>query len=780
MSISNHLNKIKNAVFGKDVRGAIHDAIKQCYDDASINHDNANMEVKIARGTHDTLNDRLNKSDKTLAETNAQLSKKANANEVVKKGYGTLNDFDEETRRAIQGMGGTEINAVLGDKNVQTENLADRSVTVDKCAFNPVVGKITNNLIQIDTMLEGYYIQHQNGSEAINIEYSVTDFIHALPNQKYTLSHRDQLAFYDGEKNYIGGIDNGGEEGIYQTFTFETPNNAKYIRISVKTCYKYCVQMKLGEFISSYTPGGVLVEKYKLDREILNDLAEIENKISYEYSDNLFNKATITPNCYVRGTTGEIVEKEGYSISDFIAIKPNFNYVINFYEQIAFYDSCKNYIGGEGGSELLNKVVLTPVLASYIRVTVKNSRINTYQIEEGEVITSYKSFAKKIDHEIRNEMLQGIFRKSKNLFDSKQILIGKYISFVDGNLRMNESFVASDYIAIEPCEYYSINYYHQVAFYDENKLFISGVDGYELENQTILSPNNAKYIRATVALNKLNIYQLEKGQSVTSYESYGQKVTDEFIDSILIASSGARYKSVRSVFKKLAQSLVTNEKITIKLIGDSITHGVGGTGWAQTGEVIYGNFRVNENGYCWANLFKEYMESKFNCEILNFGTTGRNSTDLLNNINAIVRDEDDIVICMIGTNDRNNESRDIVLNSKNVLYKNLLNIYEVLTKRGKEVIFMSNIPASIENENSDKLFHMEDVDHVISCVASTLNCEYISVYRLFIEYCQTRNITIDSLLADGLHPNDKGYDVMFYLISNALGFGTKRDGANWI
>ncbi len=74
MSISNHLNKIKNAVFGKDVRGAIHDAIKQCYDDASINHDNANMEVKLARGTHDTLNDRLNKSDQTLAQTNAQLS----------------------------------------------------------------------------------------------------------------------------------------------------------------------------------------------------------------------------------------------------------------------------------------------------------------------------------------------------------------------------------------------------------------------------------------------------------------------------------------------------------------------------------------------------------------------------------------------------------------------------------------------------------------------------------------------------------------------------------
>lgn len=74
MSITNKLNQIKNAIYGKDVRGAIHDAIKECYDDASVNHDNANMEVKMARGAHNTLNDRLNKSDAIQALTNTQLS----------------------------------------------------------------------------------------------------------------------------------------------------------------------------------------------------------------------------------------------------------------------------------------------------------------------------------------------------------------------------------------------------------------------------------------------------------------------------------------------------------------------------------------------------------------------------------------------------------------------------------------------------------------------------------------------------------------------------------
>ena len=68
MSITNKLNQIKNAIYGKEVRGAIHDAIKECYDDASVNHDNANMEVKMARGTHATLNDRLDESEQKIEE----------------------------------------------------------------------------------------------------------------------------------------------------------------------------------------------------------------------------------------------------------------------------------------------------------------------------------------------------------------------------------------------------------------------------------------------------------------------------------------------------------------------------------------------------------------------------------------------------------------------------------------------------------------------------------------------------------------------------------------
>ena len=105
MSITNKLNQIKNAIYGKDVRGAIHDAIKQVYDDASVNHDNANMEVKMARGTHNTLNDRLDNVDEIQAQTNAQLSdveKRWNVNLLEFENHVVDNDWTIALNKAIE------------------------------------------------------------------------------------------------------------------------------------------------------------------------------------------------------------------------------------------------------------------------------------------------------------------------------------------------------------------------------------------------------------------------------------------------------------------------------------------------------------------------------------------------------------------------------------------------------------------------------------------------------------------------------------------------------
>lgn len=124
MSVQKFLDKIKNGRYGADITDAIIGGIKKCYDDASVNHDNANMEVKMARGTHNTLNDRLDKSEQKLDETNAQLS--AKIQEVASTGT---------TTEVLKSTTENYIKEKLDDGTIANLTIENASVTRNKLAF---------------------------------------------------------------------------------------------------------------------------------------------------------------------------------------------------------------------------------------------------------------------------------------------------------------------------------------------------------------------------------------------------------------------------------------------------------------------------------------------------------------------------------------------------------------------------------------------------------------------------------------------------------------------
>ena len=68
---------------------------------------------------------------------------------------------------------------------------------------------------------------------------------------------------------------------------------------------------------------------------------------------------------------------------------------------------------------------------------------------------------------------------------------------------------------------------------------------------------------------------------------------------------------------------------------------------------------------------------------------------------------------------------------------------------------------------------MEDVDNAVEEVAGTYGIKHISFYREVMKYCDYRNVSVDTLLADGLHPNDLGYKLMLRILLNELGVGLK-------
>ena len=219
-----------------------------------------------------------------------------------------------------------------------------------------------------------------------------------------------------------------------------------------------------------------------------------------------------------------------------------------------------------------------------------------------------------------------------------------------------------------------------------------------------------------------------------------------------------------------------NKPVRIKLLGDSITHGVGGTGFAQNGDPIIEGFARNPDGHCWANLLKAYMEDRFDCVVNNNACTGTDIEFILKNFEKLVENDDDLVICMIGTNNRHQFFVDAPKHTPEEhlegFYQNILRLHRRFLEEGKRVIFMAGTPASAENEKDGedywRLFHMADVCAAYKKASEERGFPLISLYDLFLDYCKAEKITVDSLLCDGLHPSDTGYEVMFKLVKQAL------------
>lgn len=112
-------------------------------------------------------------------------------------------------------------------------------------------------------------------------------------------------------------------------------------------------------------------------------------------------------------------------------------------------------------------------------------------------------------------------KKGKNLFDKNNVLNGYRFSS-DGALYADSDFSATDYIEVNSGTQYTVSWaihiVQCVCYYDENKNFISR-NGSE---KTFTTPENCRYIRASVATANINSAQIEQG-SQTTYEPYVEK-----------------------------------------------------------------------------------------------------------------------------------------------------------------------------------------------------------------------------------------------------------------
>ncbi|MGF2618689.1 SGNH/GDSL hydrolase family protein [Bacillus cereus] len=481
---------------------------------------------------------------------------------------------------------------------------------------------------------------------------------------------------------------------------------------------------------------------------------------------------------------------------------------------------------------------------------------------------------------------------SKNLIDKSRIKVGYYIGAGTGNENPNSSYSASDFIFIKPSTSYTLTPADQLAFYDKNKKYISGITGVAA-TKTFTSTADAYYIRVSIVKGNESKVQLEEGGYATTYEVYKTPVA---IKNVL----------QKDVITDLLYHIMNPfKRIKIKIIGDSITAGVGGTGYSPTGELMFIDStgkeqRANvEDAICWANMLKKYLEEKFNkvflvdlshpeiklgsydgsfiqydstvgtgyqyqfpnkqagCNMLeftfygesfsvliskaasrgmfdvyidgvkkttidtydssftqftpvdvtglsndyhkvrfvetasknasstgttiyiqglkipqttivkNWGISGRQSRHLTYDGTKWVEADDDFILLQLGTNDRQRDPYGYTQEHQ----RNFINYAR---GQGKKVIMMASIPAPTASETSySYAWHMEDINNKLVALAHEMQVPFINNYHFMIDYLMYTEKDLNSLLADGLHPNDVGYELMFKNLMKHLGFGYK-------
>ncbi len=185
----------------------------------------------------------------------------------------------------------------------------------------------------------------------------------------------------------------------------------------------------------------------------------------------------------------------------------------------------------------------------------------------------------------------------------------------------------------------------------------------------------------------------------------------------------------------------------------------------------------------WVAKLREYFESKdFFNGVYNLGICGQTSNELLKRFEteadsriSFKRSGDRyLVLIGIGTNDsRGMNSPNNVKVSLKQYKQNIKELANLAKSKTKEVVFIGLIPVDdkLRFGYEDTYFSNERIQKYNDIIKQLCEEKNIPFINLFNDFKNQDNY--EQLLADGLHPNNKGYEFMYikikeFLIKNRL------------
>lgn len=246
---------------------------------------------------------------------------------------------------------------------------------------------------------------HTDGTIIDNSIWSTSERITVRPNTDYAYT-----------AGIIAVYNDSGEMLLRQDWnmaTFKTPATASYVYYSVPNDEIDISQLEEGAVrtaYESYTARGVLDVDKIVDNSIPKSKLTPDVLVGERSSRNLANYRTFKDGFYISEITGLEMPNSTFSVSPFIAIKPDTYYIQPLGNRVAFYSSASesSFISGMPPIDTAFK---SPVDANFIKVCTPISTKKTYQLEEGTTATEYEDY---LTYKLPKSMVSGLEDDTSN------------------------------------------------------------------------------------------------------------------------------------------------------------------------------------------------------------------------------------------------------------------------------------------------------------------------------------------------------------------------------
>lgn len=647
--------------------------------------------------------------------------------------------------------------------------------------INSELSRKSNNLFNKNDVTVGKY-QPNNVYYLIDqSSYSASNFIPVEEGKTYSISANRQGAFFkDAEQSqdaFYGSIGNSN--------AFTVPATVKYVRISVLNTEKDTFMMNEGETLLPYEKYGVIqIKKDTLPQDTINyikdKLGMSEDFITGIPSNNLFDKTKVTPNKYQPTNTYYLIDSNAYCASELIPVKEGHTYSLTTNRGGAYFSNNQPSNDSYGGNIGVSRVFTVPTGMRYVRFSVLNEEVDTFMMNEGSELLPYEPAEKLLPEETISPQCLDKIKNNLPLksFEYKDIVLEHlHNPFIKTKIKLLGDSITAGVGGTG---------------YDPNGEVMT--DGRKANVLTAVSWANMLYHYVNEQFNKDVLVPMDNVNIIKTCNTSSNQQMQWIYTEDIEGKDTPFTTDMRCIGLKDSNAEQGNDFVKFTFYGTHFSV------YIKTGD--YGKFKVIVDDVevgvidCYSASEVYEVETSFSGlsegnHNVKFQTTGEHNVDATKNEVyilylkipkcAIVKpwglsgemsaasgfrleSDDDIVILQYGTNDRHT-----CVSSEHTQYC-LSNTINKVLEYGHIPIVMCANPCTREWEyNVPRRFHMWDVRNAIELTAKKYEIPFVDNYTAFLDYAEQHNIQLTDMLAEGLHPNDLGYKVMYENILKTLG-----------